>query len=210
MALRAFAPLLALGAWLGGTACTARTVAQPLVLDAGNSSGPTALPATTTFGPVLDDMSGATQTGGNWYTYSDRTVLNSEPPINTTPPAPGSVTPAEGDAFPQVMPGRGTNIPPLAYRGAPVFVREGRARGETTWGAGFALDLWSEVPDGAPVAVNMCGEGVVFVTDGGPVNVGIPQPIDASMYKGFSFWGISLSGRALDVEVQIADDQTSP
>lgn len=176
----------------------------------GGGTG-TPLPATTMFGPSIDDMTGqSTQTGGAWYTYSDRTIANSEPPINTVPPAPGSITPKEGDSFAPVVPGTANSIPALMYKGNAVSARECVASGEKTWGAGFGMDLLSETPDGAAVGVNMCDAGNIFVTDGGPINVGIPQPYDGSPYKGFSFWAISLTGKNLNVEVHIDDDQTTP
>ncbi|MGD0678804.1 MAG: hypothetical protein ABSC94_25650 [Polyangiaceae bacterium] len=173
---------------------------------------PSPLPSTTTFGPVIDDMTNPqTETGGAWYTYSDRSVPNSEPPIIPTPAPAGTVTPVEGAAFPPVTPGTGNSIPPLTYADAGmVSARECTAKGEITWGAGFGMDLTSVVPDGSPVALDMCDAGNIFVNDGGPQNVGIPEPYDATAYTGFSFWGIALGTGALTVEVHVDDDQTTP
>src|SRR5579859_2140830 len=51
------------------------------------------------FGPVIDDMSmPQSSTGGSWYSYSSRTVPNSEPPIPMTDG--GALNPLEGVSFP--------------------------------------------------------------------------------------------------------------
>ncbi|HZU81925.1 MAG TPA: hypothetical protein VE987_03365, partial [Polyangiaceae bacterium] len=74
----------------------------------GGSSGGTPsgdgsnCPVTVDPAAVIDDMSGnngnMNATGGYWYTYSDRTLPNSEPPILITDA--GTMNPLEGTAFP--------------------------------------------------------------------------------------------------------------
>ncbi len=159
---------------------------------------------------VIDDMSGASAanaTGGYWYTYSDRTVPNSEPPIvlvladGGAPPGP--TTPPEGQSFPVTDAG--------AVDGCRWGFREAVGGGEKTWGAGFGMDFLSYPPDGAEVSFNECEAGAIFdVTAVDAGTVGIVQPFDASAWTGISFWAISFTGAAQVVWVQMDDDRTSP
>jgi hypothetical protein len=172
---------------------------------------------------VLDDFTNnESETGGSWYTYSDRTLPNSEPPIpQPGKPDPGSITPAEGVSFP-VAPndGRGPWLPgdggvmPQAYR-------EVTGMGETTWGCGFGLDLISSDPDGGAVPINSCtaylmdaGVTSIFDTTNASGNVGIPQPFNAQTaaggpFTGVAFYGTSFGTTAASVTVQMDDDRTN-
>ena len=156
---------------------------------------------------TIDDMSGAngTQnaTGGYWYTYSDRTVANSEPPILLGGTPAGSITPAEGQSFPVTDAGT-INECAWAYR-------EVVGGGENKWGAGFGMDFLSYPPDGGEVAFNKCDAGEIFcVTCADSGTVGIVQSYDASQWSGIEFWGISFAGANQTVYVQMDDDRTSP
>jgi hypothetical protein len=143
-------------------------------------------------------------TGGRWYTYSDRTVLNSDPPIIVTPTPPGFVDPAEGSPFlaNSILAG-----PFVNGRSWPVRITDGG--GEDVWGAGFGMDLHDEAPDGGQVPLNECDAGMVFDIrpDGG--SLGIPQPFDASAHTGIGFYASSPSG-PVAVEIHIDDAKTSP
>jgi len=168
---------------------------------------------------IIDDMSGAhgteNATGGYWYTYSDRTVPNSEPPILLSGGGdgggpPGSITPVEGQSFPITDAG--------IISGCNWSFREATGGGETTWGAGFGMDFLSTPPDGGPVPFNSCADlqaltdasQIFNVTDIDSGTVGIVQPFDASMWSGITFWGISFTGKPQAVAVQMDDDRTSP
>ena len=141
------------------------------------------------FGPLIDDMSmQQSSNGGSWYSYSSRTVPNSEPPIAMTDA--GVLNPVEGASFP---PSAGSaQVPPLVLEAGTFAFREFSGDAIPKWGAGFGLDLVSALPDGGPVAINACPAGAIFVTAPDAGGVGIPQPFDASPYTGFAFWGISL------------------
>jgi hypothetical protein len=171
-------------------------------------SGGACTPADPT--AVIDDMSGAmgTQnaTGGYWYTYSDRTVPNSEPPILLSVAGvapPGAITPAEGLAFPISDSGM--------INGCTWGYREAVGGGEKLWGAGFGMDFNSTPPDGGQVPFNQCDAGQIFnVNDLDSGTVGIVQPYDAHTWTGIQFWGISFTGKSQSIFVQIDDDRTSP
>ncbi len=172
---------------------------------------------------VLDDMTKQqSATLGSWYTYSDRTIPNSEPPIPTpgaTAP-PGSVTPVEGASFFAVTDARGPTLSPAGGNGPMLMpYRESSGGGEMTWGAGFGMDITSAVPDGGPVAFNSCpnpaadaGHSMIFDTSGASTNVGIPVPFDAitNKYTGIAFYGISFLTTSSSVNVQLDDERTSP
>jgi hypothetical protein len=159
------------------------------------------------FGPVIDDMTTQqSSTGGSWYSYSSRTVPNSEPPIPMTDA--GTLNPLEGASFP---PSAGSaQVPPLVLDGGTIAFRELNGNGIPNWGAGFGLDLVSGLPDGGPVAINACPAGAIFATTPDAGSVGIPQPFNASAYTGFAFWGISLTSGSLSVEVHLDDIDTTP
>jgi hypothetical protein len=159
---------------------------------------------------LIDDMSGAngTQnaTGGYWYTYSDRTVPNSEPPILLSSVGgggpPGTITPPEGKSFPISDSG--------VINGCTWGYREATGMGEATWGAGFGMDFLSYPPDGGQVPFNQCDAGQIFdINDVDSGTVGIVQPYNASQWTGIQFWGISFTGKNQTVYVQMDDDRTT-
>jgi hypothetical protein len=158
------------------------------------------------FGPLIDDMTGQqSKTGGSWYSYSSRTVPNSEPPIPMTDA--GSLSPLEGAPFP---PDDGAgHVPPFVLDGGSFAARELSGNAIPKWGAGFGMDLVSGLPDGGPVAINACDAGAIFVSSA-DAGVGIPQPFDASPYTGFAFWGISLGSGDVSLEVHLDDRDTTP
>ena len=180
-------------------------VAAPIV-EAGAPAPPNPLVGAA-FGPTIDDMSMAqSTTHGSWYTYSARTVPNSEPAILTTDA--GVLDPLEGAAFP---PNNGSgSVPALVLDGGALGYREFSGHGIVSWGAGFGMDLVSARPDGGPVAVDMCGQGAIFDTSPEAGAVGIPQPYDASAYAGFAFWGLSRTETDLSIEVHVDDSDTTP
>jgi hypothetical protein len=152
---------------------------------------------------VLDDMTmQQSVTGGSWYTYSDRSVPNSEPPIIGTPVPPGFVAPTEGQSFFADQTG-----PIINDAGWPARMADGG--GENTWGAGFGLDITSKTPDGTQVAFNTCDAGTIFDTSPDASSVGIPQPYDASAYTGIGFYANSPGGTVV-IEVHVDDKKTSP
>jgi len=189
----------------------------------GADGGPSTVGTASTGEVVLDDMTKQQSvTLGSWYTYSDRTIPNSEPPIPTPGAAapPGSVTPKEGDAFFAVTDARGPTLAPAGGTGPMLMpYREALGGGESTWGAGFGMDITSSVPDGGPVAFNTCpnpaadaGHSMIFDTSGASTNVGIPVPFNAvtNHYTGIAFYGISFGTTSASVNVQLDDERTSP
>jgi hypothetical protein len=190
-----------------------------------SSSSSTSAPPNVTFGPIIDDMlniqSDGPGTQGSWYTYSDRSIANSEPPI-VPANEPGSINPAEGQSFPANNGDGGLTLfslpsdisDPEAGTTGPFNYRECWGGGEKTWGAGFGLDLFDNTPDGGDriaEAFNACPtEAGIFEDSPDAGAIGIPQPFDASAYTGFAFWGISLTGADYPVNIQVDDDQTSP
>lgn len=167
---------------------------------------------------VLDDMTMPQSVlQGSWYTYSDRTLPNSEPPIpQPGKPDLGMIVPAEGASFPPANDGKG---PTIMVNGVPTVMpyREATGGGETSWGCGFGLDITSSVPDGGPVIFNSCPGYVadagmnIFDNSGTNPNVGIPIPFNAKAanYTGIAFYGISFGSSLVSVNVQIDDDRTS-
>jgi hypothetical protein len=173
----------------------------------GSSSGASSCaPADPT--ALVDDMSGIqATTGGYWYTYSDRTVPNSEPPILLSVAGgapPGTITPKEGVQFPVTDSG--------LINGCTWGFREVTGGAEATWGAGFGMDFNSTPPDGGQVAFNTCdaGQMQIFNVNDDSGTVGIVQPYDASQWTGITFWGISFTGKSQAIYVQMDDDRTSP
>jgi hypothetical protein len=209
-----------------GTGTTGGTGAGTTGTSSGTASYTSAsdTTGTATAGEVvLDDFTNnESETGGSWYTYSDRTLPNSEPPIPQPGKTdPGSITPAEGMSFPVAADdGRG---PWVAGDGGlmPQPYREVTGGGETTWGCGFGLDLISGTPDGGAVALNSCtaylmdaGVTSIFDTSGDNPNVGIPQPFNAQTapggpFTGVAFYGTSFGTAAESVTVQMDDGRTN-
>jgi hypothetical protein len=189
--------------------------AAPSGGDGGTTSGScgsvTVTPASPapTSGGIIDDMSSAAPaTGGYWYTYSNRSVPNSEPPIFTTDA--GTVMPLEGDPFPPDM-GPTSCVPSFTTSTFTDFhYREFLINAVPAWGGGFGMDLTDFMPDGGPVPFNSCDAGTIFDVHDLNGNTGIPQPYNASQYSGISFWGISLGAGSVSVEVHMDDQQTDP
>jgi hypothetical protein len=188
----------------------------------GSSSSGVSTSGTSTVGQgsdvVLDDMLGMQSALlGSWYTYSDRTLPNSEPPLLQPGKADlGSIMPMEGAAF---YPMSDTRGPTITVDGGPTLLpyREATGGGETTWGCGFGLDLQSALPDGGAVIFNSCagfvadaGMPIFDVTNAGG-NVGIPIPFNAKAagYTGIAFYGISFGTTLISVNVQMDDERTS-
>lgn len=171
--------------------------------------------------PQLPNATGA----GSWYTFSDRTVANSEPPVMMVLAdggmPPGTISPVEGVEYDP------TGSATLGD-GSTSFFREFTASGEANpfnpWGAGFGLDFADQRPDGGQVPFNVCdggpgaapgtlpdGSATVFDNTGASLSVGIPQPYDASAWTGVQFW-LVWNGTSTPVTtlITIDDDQTSP
>jgi hypothetical protein len=152
--------------------------------------------------------------GGYWYTFSDRTVPNSEPNVITVladgGAPPGTCVPTEGTPYPA------TNSDQI--NGQTLFYRDFQAGGEATWGAGFGLDFQSVPPTGSDsVPFSTCTsytlpDGSTTIFDDNDIDsgvVGIVLPYDASLWTGVQFWIKSNVGTP-KVIVNIDDDQTSP
>lgn len=205
----------------GTTSSTSTSGSSSASSDAGGAACTSTVAAGFTAGPVIDDMTNnQSETGGSWYTYSSRSVPNSEPPILTN--EAGTLTPPEGQSFPFVTFGTNPAVPALPSSVgtgdeiAPGY-REFSGNGIPEWGAGFGMDLTSYPPDGSAVAFNSCPPvaglpdgSMLFNTTPTLTNTGIPQPFNASAYAGFSFWGISLTGKTINLYVQVDDASTSP
>ena len=176
---------------------------------AGTSSGGSSSSGSgVTYGPVIDDMTSVpTGTGGYWYTYSDRTVPESEPAILKTPLPPGAVTPPDG-VFPfPFATGTGPTVPGVGM----VNARECSGGGEALWGAGFGMDLVDVWPDGGPSRINTCEAGSVYDVHGSVTSgVVLPLPFDAHAYPGFSFWGQSATENSQILVVHVGDRRTNP
>jgi hypothetical protein len=148
-------------------------------------------------GCIIDDMvQPNTETGGYWYTYSDRTF-----PFGTTlvPGYQGSVDPPEGVAFPPnnvpaapPAPGPGPTVAGIAMTGQRTF----SGGGLTLWGAGAGFDFLDLVPADA---------GAPDAADAGML--GVPVAFDGSAHAGIAFWGISNMGASQRVGVHLADSR---
>src|SRR6202142_3551143 len=116
----------------------------------------------------------------NWYTFSDRTIPHSAPPVLLSPPPPGSVVPPEGQP-PALVPFR-----------AGLQAREVTGGGEVLWGVGFGFDFADSVSlanmvlaQGGQAPFNECDAGLTYDLKTQPV----PVSVDASAHAGISFWG---------------------
>jgi len=174
---------------------------------------------------LIDDGTGTgNQIAGYWYTFSDRTVPNSEPSVLAVLAdggnPPGTINPLEGTAY------TGSTVQATLGDGTQAFYREFQAAGESTWGCGFGMDFSSHQPTGSDVVpFNNCpgspppyelpdGSTTIFndtLLDAG--TVGIVLPYDASQWTGVQFWIATLGASPAtltSVVVNIDDDQTSP
>jgi hypothetical protein len=193
-----------------GTGSTDTSASTDTTGTSASSSSAASGALTTNDGPVLDDMTNnQPPTGGSWYTYSSRTIPNSEPGILTTDA--GTLSPPEGAMFPFSPAGSSATVPALAVGDAgSANFREFSGTGIPEWGCGFGMDLTSALPDGGPVVLNACEAGVIFDTSPTLTNTGIPEPFDASAYAGFSFYAISLTGKNQNMEIHVDDESTTP
>lgn len=156
---------------------------------------------------LVDDMlhlapDGPGVTGG-WGTYSDRTVSWSEPPIFVSDA--GVLAPAEGTPVFAVADGGG----PL-YADAAQPYRRFSGAGEVTWGAGLGLNFAGAPPDGGPISLNACSEGVIFDVDAGDHDSLLQEAFDASGWSGIQFWAKSFSGLARQLTIIVQDDRSNP
>jgi hypothetical protein len=138
---------------------------------------------------VVDDMTSTmTETGGYWYTFSDRTIPNT---TILVPGAAGTISPLEGDQFPPSM--DMTTGPTVPGVSGPAPFREFTGSGLTLWGAGMGFDWKDQTPPN---------------DDAGPdaaAALGVPVSFDASMHTGISFFGISNTGKNQSVGVHFSD-----
>ena len=164
---------------------------------------------------LLDDMRGTAilarwyltdgpGTSGVWYTYSDRTVPWSEPPIFVSDA--GLLVPSDGLPFPAADDGVGPS-----YLGSAQPYRRCSGGGEGYWGIGFGMDFTDVTPDGGDVPPNDCEAGMIFDVDAAAGDSVIPRPFDASGWTGIQFWGKSLRADfAQPVFVELHDETTTP
>jgi hypothetical protein len=165
---------------------------------------------------LLDDMRGTAPflrpgenltdgpgTSGTWYTYSDRGVPWSVPPILLSDA--GLLVPSDGVVFPATDDGTGPT-----YSGGAQPYRRCYGGGETVWGIGVGMDFIDIPPDGGDVPMNDCDAGRIFDVNPAGDDSAISLPFDASGWTGVQFWGRSLRGVAQQVIVNADDDSTSP
>ena len=201
-------PMFGSGAAAGGGIGGPPGVSSPTVTeppsDAGIPEPVFVAPAAT---QLVDDMLHLSPDGpgmtGAWGTYSDRAVSWSEPPIFVSDA--GVLVPVDG-------------TPPLAVTdgGGPFYVdaaqpyRRFSGAGETTWGAGLGLNFAGAPPDGGPLSLNACSEGVVFDVNASDHDSLVQEAFDASGWSGIQFWAKSFSGLARLVTIIVQDDRRNP
>ncbi|MGA7119633.1 MAG: hypothetical protein WBY94_06015 [Polyangiaceae bacterium] len=164
---------------------------------------------------LLDDMRGTAMVGpfgltdgpgtsGEWYTYSDRTVPWSEPPIFLSDA--GLLSPPDGVPFPATDDGTG----PLVL-GSVQSYRRVSGGGESLWGIGLGMAFIDVAPDGGDVPVNGCEAGAIFDVQADAGDSFVPLPFDATGWTGIQFWAKSLrSDFAQPVYVDVNDETTQP
>ncbi len=177
----------------------------------GSSSGSSASVADAGSGATcsLDDMSSAaTSTGGYWFTYSDRTCMNTSLLI---PDAAGTISPGEGYPSNPLVDDSGAplsvTLPGVAM---PVGYREFIGGGEKVWGVGFGFNFTNDGNNPFTVCPPSTCTGTPPMVD---ASSGFGAPFNASMYKGISFYARSLMATATaptKVRVQISDKHTDP
>jgi hypothetical protein len=178
----------------GGTGSGSSSSSGGGTSDTGTPTGAGCLPpdaGTVATACLIDDMSSPiTETGGYWYTFSDRTLPNST--ILVPNPA-GIISPLEGAQFPpatgDTAPG-GPTVPGVGLVG----FREFTGSGLTLWGAGMGFDWIDLSPPG----------------DAGPdaaAALGVPSSFDGSSHTGISFYGISNTGKSQAVGIHFSDQR---
>jgi hypothetical protein len=166
---------------------------------------------------VLDDMEALkAPTGGSWYTYSDRVLPNSAPPIIQTD-LPGVMTPPEGTTFAPYT--SDPRAPELMINGAwhAVPFREVTGHGNDVWGAGFGLDFSDVRPsptDSVIASINACPSdaGVSPLFNAMDPDVLVPVAFNAKVagFTGIGFYATSFSGIPVTIYVELDDPRTSP
>jgi hypothetical protein len=149
--------------------------------------GPDAGPVTDMTCIIDDMMNPSTETGGYWYTYSDRTLPNS---TILVPNPIGTISPLEGAEFPpDLTTGTGPTVPGVGV--APF--RRFSGGGLNLWGAGTGFD-WT---DSVPPMTDDAGDGAAAL--------GVPVAYNASAHKGISFYGITNTGTSQSVGIHFSD-----
>jgi hypothetical protein len=184
----------------------------------GGSGSPYVAPLPPLSSVVLDDMRNVeSPTLGYWYTYSDRVIPFSEPPIIQTN-LPGTIRPSEGSTF---APTAATDprAPIITVHGIAQTwpFREVAGQGNDVWGAGFGLDLTDAHPSPTSsviAAINACpnslGISPLYDAMSDP-NATVPVPLNAQFdgYTGIAFYAISFTGASVTVSVQLDDQRTN-
>jgi hypothetical protein len=177
---------------------------EPLAIDASAPSESFTPPVAT---QLIDDMGNLSPDGygisGGWATYSDRAVSWSEPPILTTDA--GVLVPTDGTPVLPVIDGSGP-----VYRSAPQPYRRFSGAGESTWGAGLALNFAGVPPDGGAFSMNECDGGVLFDVNAADHDSLVQLPFDASGWTGIQFWARSMNGLQRVVNFIVQDDWSNP
>jgi len=187
---------------------------EPLAIDASAPIEPFTPPVAT---QLIDDMGNLRPDGpgmsGGWGTYSDRAVSWSEPPIFTIDV--GSLVPTDGTPVFPVMDGSGpvfqaTDVNTGNIVAAPQPYRRFTGAGESTWGAGLALNFAGAPPDGGAFSMNECDGGVLFDVNAADHDSLVQLPFDASGWTGIQFWARSMNGQQRIVTFIIQDDWSNP
>jgi len=201
-------PVLGSGASGGGAISGPPGESSPTVTEPPSDA---AVPEPVFVAPVatrlVDDMLHLAPDGpgmtGAWGTYSDRAVSWSEPPILTSDA--GSLVPADSTPVFAVTDGGGP-----VYEDAAQPYRRFSGAGEIAWGAGLGLNFAGAPPDGGPISLNACSEGVIFDVDAGDHDSLVQEAFDASGWSGIQFWAKSFSGLPRQVRIIVQDDRSNP
>jgi hypothetical protein len=202
------APMLGSGASAAGASSGPPGVSSPTVTEPpSDAAAPEPVFVAPVATRVVDDMLHLAPDGpgmtGEWGTYSDRAVSWSQPPIFMSDA--GVLVPADGTPVVAVTDGGGP-----VYEDAAQPYRRFSGAGETTWGAGLGLNFAGAPPDGGPIPLNACSEGVIFDVDAGDHDSLVQEAFDASGWSGIQFWAKSFSGLPRQVRIIIQDDRSNP
>ena len=165
---------------------------------------------------VLDDMRNLESPSfGYWYSYSDRVIPFSEPPI-VQATMPGTMTPSEGTTFySTAATDPRAPIIPVHDVAQPWPFREASGQGNDVWGAGFGMDFTDVRPaTSSPVvaAINACPITVPVspLYDATNPNARVPSPLDAQFdgYTGIGFYAVSFDG-PVAITVTLDDPRTN-